>query len=129
MIYRGRSFKLNTAKTILQDFSSQGLAVRTENRAALAEPDFQQRCLAVQAGLARAPVNQEFLCEVTGLAIAADEIAQCGAAALDGAPQNLFDVLHEALALISRERLPCSLRVDARQKQRLVGVDIPDPDH
>ena len=129
MIYRGRSSKLNTAKTILQAFSSQGLAVLAENRAALTEADFYQWCLAVQAGLVRAPVNQELLREVTGLAIAADKIAQCRATALNGAPQNLFDVLHEALALLSREGLPLPLWVDACQKQRFVGVDIADSHH
>ncbi len=102
MIYRERTLKLNTAKTILQAFSSQGLAVRAENRAALAEANFHQRCLAVQARLAGSPVHQQLLREVTGLAIAANKIAQRGAAALDSAPQNLFDVLHEALAVIGR---------------------------
>ena len=105
------------------------LAVRTKDGGALAEPDFFQQRLAAVAGLTSPTVNQQLLCEVAWLAIAADKVAQCCTTALNGAPQDFFDLLHQQATLIHRQRLPGSQRMYSCRKQRFIGVDIADTDN
>src|SRR5690606_9040877 len=64
--------------------ASSSLAVAAPDGGALADAGVAQRAPAAHAGLALAAVYRQFLLEVAGRAVGADEVAQGGAAAGDG---------------------------------------------
>src|SRR5690606_15039452 len=69
------------------------LAAPAEHAAALTQAAFGQGGAAQLAQLTGTPIDEQLLLEVPGLAITTDEIAQGGAAAVDGSRQHLSDLL------------------------------------
>src|SRR5690554_2703093 len=105
------------------------LATPAIHAGALAELHFLQGAAALLAELARAPVDEQLLLEIAGLAVAADEVAQGGAAALDGDRQDALDLRGQALVARPGNRAGGLARIDAGGEQRLAGVDVADADH
>jgi len=68
------------------------LAARAEYAGTLPQLDLAQFAAANLASLITPPVHEQLLLEVARLAIAADEIAQGGTAALNGCGQNSLDL-------------------------------------
>src|SRR5690606_10865816 len=99
------------------------------NRAALPQPNFRQRPLALGAGLSAATVDMQLLLEVAGAAVTADEIPQCGTALGDGVGQYPLDLARQRLVTGPADAAAGPIGADARQKQRLVGIDITDSHH
>src|SRR5687768_537577 len=67
------------------------LAVPAPDRGALADAGLLERPAAARAGLAAAAIGRQLLLEIARRAVRADEVAQGGAAALDGVGQDVLD--------------------------------------
>src|SRR5690606_20223182 len=71
------------------------LAVAAPDRGPLRQHGFLQRPAAARAGFAAAAVGGQFLLEIAGRAVGREEVAQGGAAAADGAPEDALDRVRE----------------------------------
>src|SRR5882757_8367194 len=93
------------------------LATHTEIRRALTERDRADRRSANLARLAFAPVHEQFLLEIAGLAVGIDEIAQRRAAARDRIFKNTFHFTGELRVALARYRSRRALWMDAGGEQ------------
>ena len=84
--------------------------------------------LADPAELAFASVNKKALGEVAGLAVGVDEVAEGGAALLDGFAEDLADGFDEAGELRAGKSGCGSGRADAGAEERFAGVDVANAD-
>lgn len=103
------------------------LTARTPDAGTLAELHFPQARATDLAVLATATVDKQFLLEIPRLPIATNEIAQRGAAALDGGSEDAFDLDRQLQVTRPGNALGFAARIDAGGEQRFGRVDIADP--
>src|SRR5512133_807035 len=105
------------------------LAVGAKVRTALSDHQALDRCATGETGLALQPIDAPLLLVVALTAIGWPKISQCRAAFADGLAQHLANRGMQALHLVVRQFGCRSQGMDAGQKQRFIGIDIPQPGH
>src|SRR5690606_35418542 len=105
------------------------LTATTEHARPLPQANLAQTCPATLAELPTTTIDEQFLLEVARLAVAADEIAQGGASALDGLGENLPDRLGELQVACPGNGPGGTTRIDAGGEQRFASVDVADAHH
>lgn len=103
------------------------LAVCTEMRASAADGGLLDRPAAGGARLALAVVDIEVFLMVTGFARAVAVVAEGRAAVCDAFAQDLPDSFCQAPALCCAQAACRAARVDPREEQGFVGVDVAEP--
>src|SRR5215216_731890 len=105
---------------------TEPLAERAEARPALSDDDALDRGSATRAGLAFLVVDVEVLLIGAGLAIAVAVIAQRTAAVLKALEQCQANAGVQPRDLVVVEAVAGAQRVQLRQPERLIGVDVAD---
>src|SRR3990167_7333417 len=108
---------------------SLALTARAIDTGQLTQLDLAQGAAADLAELAATAVDEQLLLKVAGLAVTTDEIAQGGAAALDGVGEDALDLIRQPHIALPRDRTRLAPRIDASGEQGLGRIDIADPDH
>src|SRR5690606_8139230 len=105
------------------------LAARAPGAGALADAGLAQRGPAGRAGQAAAAVDRQFLLEVAGRPVGAEEVAQGGAAAGDGVTEDLLHRLGQGDVAGAGDLAGRAQRRDAGAEQAFGGVDVAHADH
>src|SRR5690606_20405737 len=95
----------------------------------LAQPGFLEKLAAEGAGFAATAIHQQRLLKIAWFAVATDEVAQGGAALLNGALQYILDVARQPLIAFETDAPGTTLGMNATEEQRLIGVDIAHAHH
>ena len=103
------------------------LAVWAEMRTSAADGDLLDRPAAGGARLALAVVNKEVLLMVTGFARTVAVVAEGRAAVFEPIAQDLPDGFCQAPALLRAQAARRAARVNPREEQGFVGVDVAEP--
>src|SRR4026209_218479 len=99
-------------------------------RPALPDDHALDRGSAARAGASRLVVNVEMLLVGAGRAITVTVVAHCAAAMLKPLEQRQPDAGVQSRDLVVFEAVAGTQRVELRQPERFVGVDVADPgDH
>lgn len=117
-----KMMKVSPAKSF-----SLALTIRTEMRASAADGGLLDRPAADGARLARAVVDKEVLLMVAGFARAVAVIAEGRAAVCNAFAQDLPDGFCQAPALLRAQAARRAARVNPREEQGFVGVDVAEP--
>lgn len=96
---------------------------------ALALHDGADRCAADAAGLARTAVDSGFELEIARLALGAHKVPQAAAPLQYRAREHIDDGRMQAHSTWAGDLSGWQCRTDARQKQRLGGINVANPDN
>src|SRR5690606_23491983 len=105
------------------------LTGRAKYRCPLAQPRFLEKLAAEGAGFAATAIHQQRLLKIAWFAVATDEVAQGGAALLDGALQYILDVARQPLIAFETDATGAALGMNATEEQRFIGVDVAHAHH